>query len=142
MPDIDDELHTSMTVSTASPFCKKWGDFSNFSLERHRYLFLRLSFSELIYPQKINSGDWELLLWTRASYETSPYSNDSQSLAELWSLQEDGSLCESFKIFPCSEITPFSRDRILRLHKRCSNFTLTTTSNFSKRSLLTICQRI
>lgn len=35
----------------------------------------------------------KLLLWTRASHETTSYPDDSQPASELWTVQENGDLC-------------------------------------------------
>lgn len=37
---------------------------------------------------------WQLLLWPRASYETTSYTYDSQFTPKLWIVQKNGDLCE------------------------------------------------
>lgn len=38
---------------------------------------------------------WQLLLWPGTSNETTPYSYDTQFIAELWPISQNGDLCNN-----------------------------------------------
>lgn len=67
--------------------------FRNFLLD-----FLKLIFF-VIFMYQICRRCWECIFWTKSSNETTSFVYDTPSCAFIWSLQEDGDICQSWQSF-------------------------------------------